>query len=334
MGVKIHNISACLGSIGASQMFSNTSMTMNTGSTSLSYIVNNGVTQSLTLNQNVFHNIAQQNAITTPNVPGNWQGGTLFTETATQNTQSSGLNVGYSTTLPGGYIISLTPSLTWRTLYLSANQTLVYFQGTLCAYTIIGGWVNVSDQREKTNISLININNSLQKVLACKPVTYNRIFYKDASGNDLVSDEVKTKPLIGLLAQDQLEINPECVSTWKKEDGTERYGIQYNDYIIHLIGAVQKQNATITALQATVQDLADKINSILASGQQGQTGATGSIGATGSTGDIGATGSTGDIGPTGQQGQTSATGDIGATGQQGQTGSTGSTGDIGPTGQQ
>ena len=228
----------------------------------LEFYVNNNNPQFI-IYPSLWNNLICPNTINTT-IPNDWQGGTLFTQVASSGTRTPGLMVGYSSTISIGYIISLQPSVIWIDLTISAGSTSVNYLGTLCSYTNASGWINVSDQREKTNISLININNSLEKVLACKPITYNRVFYLDDSGNDIVPVNVKTKPLIGLLAQDQLEINPECVSTWKKEDGTERYGIQYNDYIIHLIGAVQKQNTTITALQTTVQDLTDKINSILA----------------------------------------------------------------------
>jgi hypothetical protein len=163
--------------------------------------------------------------------------------------------------LGGGYIISLTPAVSWQTLNITAATTYVYFSGALCAYTTGAGWVNISDQREKTNIKPLKTNRSLARVLACKTVTYNRVFYKDSSGNDLVSDDIKATPHIGLLAQDQLETNPHCVSTWENEQKEERYGLQYNDYVVHLIGAVQEQQATITQQQATINELQKQVKS-------------------------------------------------------------------------
>jgi hypothetical protein len=240
------------GSIGASQMVSGIALTMTTGSNSLSFNVYNGGTQSLLLNQNVYHNIAQKNNVTLLSV-ANWQGGTLFTQTATQNTQAAGLNVGHSPTLSAGYLIALAPSVAWQTLYLSAGQSSVLFFGSTCSFTSAGGWNNISDQREKTNIKPLKTNRSLERVLACKTVTYNRVFYKDASGNDLVPDKIKQTPHVGLLAQDQLETNPHCISTWENEQKEERYGLNYQDYTVHLIGAVQQQQATINELQKLVK---------------------------------------------------------------------------------
>ena len=205
-----------------------------------------------------WNNLICPNTVNTV-TPSDWQGGTLFTQVATSGTRSVGLMVGYSSTFGAGYIISLQPAVAWQNLQISASTTYLNCNGSLCAYTNSGGWVNVSDRREKTNIKSLKTNRSLERVLACKTVTYNRVFYKDSSGNDLVSDDIKATPHIGLLAQDQLETNPHCVSSWENEQKEERYGLQYNDYVVHLIGAVQEQQRQIDELKELVKTLLKKL---------------------------------------------------------------------------
>ena len=240
------------GSISANSITANGDMTMTSNTSVVSMI----------LSQSVYHNISQQNAITTATAIGDWQGGVLITKDSTQNTRSAGMNLGYSTSLNASTIISLQPNVAWKELILSAGQTSVYFGGTLCAYTNAGGWVPPSDQREKTNISLLNTSSSLTKVLSCKTVSFNRIFYPNSDGLYIIPQEYKSKFYIGLLAQDQQISNPDCVSSWTKDTGEERLGIQYNDYIIHLIGAIQQHNETITSLQTTITSQAQTITTL------------------------------------------------------------------------
>jgi hypothetical protein len=145
------------------------------------------------------------------------------------------------------------------------------YYGSAVALTQPGGWVNISDRREKSNIKPLKTDRSLERILACKTVTYNRIYYKDDGGNDLVPDSIKQQPHIGLIAQEQLETNPHCVASFETEKNEQRYGIQYNDYVIHLIGAVQQQQATIAqqatniqTLTAHVTTLTNTLNALLA----------------------------------------------------------------------
>ena len=124
------------------------------------------------------------------------------------------------------------------------------------AYTNGGGWVNTSDARKKKNIRDLKTNKSLQKVLSCKPKTYNLI------NNDPLAPP--DTPLIGLIAQDQLATNPHCVSMFKDKDDekTEYYGVAYHDYTVHLIGAVQEQQKQIASQQITINAMADHIKTL------------------------------------------------------------------------
>ena len=187
--------------------------------------------------------------------------GTLYTPSAPSGANSLGLFVGYSDPAQGGYITCLGPSIAWLNLYIYASTLAVYYTGTLCAYTNAGGWVNVSDEREKEDIRLLKTKKSLDRVMALKPLHYRRKFYDSLNQ---ASDEIKQKRYIGFIAQEVKESNPHCVSTWNNkevnsEDNGERFGISYNDYIVHLVGAVQELSKSIDALTLSKQEHNKKI---------------------------------------------------------------------------
>jgi hypothetical protein len=203
---------------------------------------------------------------------GTWNGGNLFTTSYTNSTTANGMCVGYTSAGGGnGYIIALQPSVAWREMWISAAAIHVFYYGTQCSYSQAGGWINVSDEREKTNIKPLKTSRSLERVLAAKTCTYNRIFYKDEAGNDLVSDEEKAKSHVGIVAQQIKESNPHCLSTWKNKNANdeERFGVNYHDYTIHLIGAVQEQQKqinsqaeTIALLTKHLTDLTNQVNEL------------------------------------------------------------------------
>ena len=101
--------------------------------------------------------------------------------------------------------------------------------------------------------------------MRCRPKYYKRKHYDcDKDGTPLTPapqsqiDQIH----IGLLAQDMFDINPHCLSTWQnkyipetdEDDGT-RYGICYNDWIVHLIGSVQQQQCVIEAANTQITTL-------------------------------------------------------------------------------
>jgi Chaperone of endosialidase len=189
--------------------------------------------------------------------------GTSFTSTA------PGLGFCATTSSTAGYptwIIAIAPGINWLNLNLGAATTFVHYYGTAVAYTNGSGWNTISDEREKINIKDLDTNHSLQKILACKTKHFNRKIYDSETP---IPDEVKDEVCVGLLAQDVLEFNPGCVDTWVNDkitptpddDGT-RYSLNYHDFTIHLIGAVQEQNKTITALQSQIQEQDAKINAL------------------------------------------------------------------------
>ena len=149
------------------------------------------------------------------------------------------------------------PNTSFILASFNTNTAQVYIFGGQVAYTNLSGWVNTSDAREKTNIRDVDTSHSLNKILACSPKYYNRIFPENVEEKGITD-----KTLIGLLAQDVLTFNEGSVSTWKNDKGEDRYGINYTDFTIHLIGAVQEQNKIITALQSQIQEQDAKINAL------------------------------------------------------------------------
>jgi hypothetical protein len=188
----------------------------------------------------------------------NGAGYTVFCNTTTPANSQAGLGFGTNNSTYTA-ICSLSPGVRWMDLVISALQITVYYTGALVTYTQAGvGWVNVSDEREKHDINDLKTSRSLERIMKCKPKYYKRKYYdtdKDGKDTTPAPQSVKDKICIGLLAQDVLQTNPHCVSGWKNEniketddDDGSRYGISYNDFTIHLIGAVQEQQKQIETL--------------------------------------------------------------------------------------
>jgi hypothetical protein len=113
------------------------------------------------------------------------------------------------------------------------------------------GTYTASDATLKTNIVPIKTNKSLARILALQPVAYQWIHEPNA-GN-----------MIGFLAQSVQEVNPHCVTevtyssdpTEQVEDTlrpgvmidkpVKKLAINYQDIILHLVGAIQEHERTI-----------------------------------------------------------------------------------------
>jgi hypothetical protein len=141
-------------------------------------------------------------------------------------------------------------------MYYSALDHYFIVAGTQAGYVNASGFNNGSDEREKINIKNINTQKSLDRILACRPKTFQRVMDRT---DPLLSDKVKDKWHIGLIAQEVLSINPHCISEWKNQNDETRYGINYTDFVTHLIGSVQelskiiaKQDARLEALEAAL----------------------------------------------------------------------------------
>lgn len=191
-------------------------------------------------------------------------GFTLFCNTS----KPSGNQAAYGIVSSGtttNFVVSLSPGIAWMDLQVWAGIHYHYVYGSLVVYLAGGGnWVYVSDAREKEDINDLKTSRSLERIMKCKPKYYKRKYYDtDKDGKDTTPAPQSTKDTIciGLLAQDVLQHNPHCVSGWKNDniketddDDGSRYGINYNDFTIHLIGAVQEQQKQIDDLKQQLDD--------------------------------------------------------------------------------
>jgi len=152
-------------------------------------------------------------------------------------------------------LVALAPQVQWLGMYISGGAIYTYIQNTLGAYLSTGGWVNVSDERCKRDIKPLKTTRSLERVLNVKTYTYKRICKPTEHGG--LDEKISEKPLVGFIAQEVQSSNPHCLDTWidRDEKDEERFGINYNDYVVHLVGAVQEQNKTIQEQDKVIQSL-------------------------------------------------------------------------------
>jgi len=122
---------------------------------------------------------------------------------------------------------------TGNTLYLQPTNTSygVYITATATS------WSSASDARLKNIIE--PISNALAKVDLLNPVLYS---WK--------TDETN-KPHPGLIAQDVLKVQPECVST----NSEGMYGVQYTELIPLAFQAIKELSAENTALKQSLSSL-------------------------------------------------------------------------------
>ena len=181
---------------------------------------------------------------------------------AASGSGSAAVSITYNTSGGYGALISLSPNYSWNTMNYYAASHSFYVSATQAGYVNSSGFVNGSDKREKINIKEINTAKSLQRILACTPKTFQRVMNRD---DPLIPDEVKNKWHIGLIAQEVLSINPHCISEWKNEAGEARYGINYTDFVTHLIGSVKELSAQLTQQNATIATLQSNLDASIAS---------------------------------------------------------------------
>jgi hypothetical protein len=192
--------------------------------------------------------------------PTDTNGVIIYNTTSLTNT-NSGLMLAFGNA--NGYVTSLAPGISWQNLYLQGAVTYAYYFGALASTLTNTGWVNVSDEREKEDIQDLKTSSSLKRVLALKPKNYLRKYYDD--GKTPVPEEIKQKRCVGFLAQQVMESNPHCVCDWEneqvektEEDDGKRFALSYNDYVVHLVGAVQEQQKMIESQQEIIKTLTDR----------------------------------------------------------------------------
>ena len=184
---------------------------------------------------------------------GNWSQGNYHVLTNSASTVANVAGLG----LWGGSncgIVALSPFVSWNALTITGGSVSMYLSGTYSCGLTSSGWSPASDVRVKRNIKSLKTSRSLERVLNARCCTYQRIWSSTEHG--VIDDAVLNKPLVGFIAQEIEQHNPHCLDTWiDKDSNEERFSLSYNDYIIHLCGAVQEQQKTIATMQQDIASL-------------------------------------------------------------------------------
>ena len=104
-------------------------------------------------------------------------------------------------------------------------------------------WAGTSDIRLKKNIKSMDCSSSYNNILNLNPVYYN--FINEASGNPLRG---------GLIAQEVLPYFPDIVCM-----NGEHYGIQYTEFIPHLISSIKEQAKIIKEDKERIATLEERL---------------------------------------------------------------------------
>jgi hypothetical protein len=109
-----------------------------------------------------------------------------------------------------------------------------------------------SDERLKENI--VQLENSLDKILSLRPVTFDYIplpVPKDPEFKSVIeSQNVKRQNKVGFLAQELIEVLPEAVEYDPKQDS---YYVDYISIIPQLVKSIQEQQMQLTELKAQIE---------------------------------------------------------------------------------
>jgi hypothetical protein len=184
----------------------------------------------------------------------------LITQGTAQATTDAAICIGITTE---AVITALAPNQFWVNMSLNASQITARFNGAVCSTTNAGGWVNVSDAREKEDIQPLKTSHSLERVLALRPKNYRRKF--DPNAPTPVADCIKQRRHIGFIAQEVKETNPHCLHIWNnddaktEEDDGERFALSYDDYTVHLVGAVQEQQKQLETYKEQLETYKEQI---------------------------------------------------------------------------
>ncbi len=100
-----------------------------------------------------------------------------------------------------------------------------------------GGWKAPSDRRIKQDIE--PLSNVLEEVMKLQPKSYRWI-----------DSEPDSRKFMGFIAQEVEQVFPDCVS-----DKRDLKGLNYNDFAVLAIAAIQEQQKQIDLLQKEMAEL-------------------------------------------------------------------------------
>ena len=110
-----------------------------------------------------------------------------------------------------------------------------------------GYWLQVSDERRKENIKKLDESKSLEKINKIDLYSYQ---YKHRYNDD--------ETCIGVIAQEVEKITP-AVRHKKNEDETETLSVNYNDLLIHALGAIKELTKKYNNLEKLVVEQTEEI---------------------------------------------------------------------------
>jgi hypothetical protein len=158
--------------------------------------------------------------------------GSLAVHHTTTGSETEGLSIAQTTT----------PFHRWRLYTAPTTGNLEFYldntlKGSINATN--GGYIATSDRRLKSAIR--ELGPTLSSVLQLKPKSY---VFKDAPDADRS---------IGFIAQEVAELFPDLVQS--ASDGEEIIGLNYGDFGVLAIKAIQEQQITIDQLEHRIADL-------------------------------------------------------------------------------
>ena len=173
----------------------------------------------------------------------------------TTSTNPAGSRVNGAVIGAGGTVYSRSASQSYFALSTTSGSNIGFFTDNGSALVTAGSissngsttsFNTSSDYRLKENVTPMTVG--LATISALKPVTYDWIIDKTA-GEGFIAHELK-------------EIVPLAVTGEKDAvdaDGNPIYqGVDYSKIVVHLVAAIQEQQATITALTARIATLEAK----------------------------------------------------------------------------
>jgi hypothetical protein len=154
--------------------------------------------------------------------------------------------------LTGKHALTLEASATTNkwSFNVVSDMTVSYnniLRGTFNSVT--GNYVPVSDQRLKKDIN--SLAPVLEDVMQLKTYTYHLLDNKE-------SDQLS----YGLMAQEVKDIFPDAVSTVDGNDGKSYFTLNYNNFSVIAIKAIQEQQAKIAEQDKTIAELKNMILSL------------------------------------------------------------------------
>jgi hypothetical protein len=226
--------------------------------------------------------------------PGSWAetGCHVFCNSPNFSYSMPGVGIASFSNAYGGGLISLAPGVQWNWMIYAAAYHEFQTYGTTSTYVTNTGFYHSSDGRGKHSVKDLKTNRSLERILKTRTVQYKKLHDPD---NELVPDDERDAVHIGFIAQEQRDVNPHCVKAFRQkrskpvkkckhpehdptetddekkqgnkpvndddgiELGEERYAVNYGDYVIHLVGAVQELHKRNEKQQEEIDQLKDYV---------------------------------------------------------------------------